>query len=73
MGQALTYFHDTRIKFLTEKEHEFLVKFNSFISDIGVHSLKSQWEYARIARNFVVEFGLFLVRRLQKYSDDFKR
>lgn len=72
MGQALAYFNDKRIKFLAEREHEFLIKFNGFISDTGVHSLKSQKEYARIARNFVVEFGLFLVRRLQKYLDDFK-
>jgi len=72
MGQALTYFNDKRIKFLAESEHKFLITFNGFISDKGVHSLKSQKEYARIARNFVVEFGLFLVRRLQKYIDDFK-
>ena len=72
MGAALAYFNDKRIKFLSESEFEFLSKFNKFISDRGVHSLKSEKEYARIARNFVVEFGLFLVKRLEKYIDDFK-
>jgi hypothetical protein len=73
MGQALAYFNNMRIKFLAESEHKFLIMFNGFISNTGVHSLKSQKEHARIARNFVVEFGLFLVRRLQKYLDDFKK
>lgn len=73
MGNALAYLRDSRIKFLIESEFEFLVKFNGFISDKGVHSLKSEKEYARIARNFVVEFGLFLVKRLEKYLNDLNK
>lgn len=67
MGTAEQYFRDRRVNFLTQSEHDFLAKYNAFISDAGVHALQSEREHARISRNLVIELGLFLVERLKKY------
>ena len=67
MGKAENYFLDKRVKFLTQAEHDLIVKFNGFISSKGVHALQSETEYARISRNLAIELGLFLMEKLRKY------
>jgi len=67
MGRARQYFRDNRVNFLSQGEDDFIGKYNEFISDTGVHVLQSEREYARIAKNLVIELGLFLAEKLKKY------
>lgn len=67
MGRGRQYFRDNRVNFLSQEEDDFIGKYNAFISDTGIHVLQSEREYARIAKNLVIELGLFLVEKLKKY------
>jgi hypothetical protein len=72
MGTARNYLRSKTIDFLTTKEDGLLGALYSFLSDEGVHPLKSRMEYARILRNFAIEEGLFLVEKLDKFKTEFK-
>lgn len=67
MGEAMAYLRSKDIAFLDESEDAFFTKFNGFLSCKGVHVLKSEREYARIAKNMAIEIGLFLLERLEKH------
>jgi hypothetical protein len=47
-------------------EEQFLISLYRLISDQAVHSLSAEREYARIARNVVIEYGLVLLSRMDK-------
>ena len=67
MGKAMSYFQDSRVRFLSDKEFDLLRSFNAYLSKEGVHRLQSDREAARISRNMAIGIGLFLVRRLEQF------
>lgn len=51
---------------MSQPEEQFLVSLYKLISDQAVHALSAEREYARIARNVVIEYGLVLLSRMDK-------
>jgi hypothetical protein len=47
-------------------EEQFLASLYRLISDQAVHPLSAEREYARVARNVVIEYGLVLLSRMDK-------
>ena len=63
-GEALTYLLDNTV--LTKPEEQLASKFYTLMSDIGVHPLIAEREYARLMRNMSIEYGLLLLTKLDK-------
>jgi hypothetical protein len=63
-GQGLTYFRKNGV--ISDAEEKFVSGLYILISDEAVHSLIAEKEYARLSRNVVIEYGLLLLRKLEK-------
>ena len=69
-GGNRSYLKRKDVKFLDPDQDNLLGNIYKFISGTGVHTIKSQRECARLAKNITIEWALFLFRRLEKYSED---
>jgi len=63
-GPNLTFLRQNRV--LSQKEELFAAGLYGLISDEAVHSLIAEREYARLARNMVIEYGLLFLTKLEK-------
>ena len=63
-GEGLAYLRENGV--LSGAEEHFVASLYTLISDEGVHPLVSEKEYARLARNFVVEYSLLFLRKVEK-------
>jgi hypothetical protein len=63
-GDGLAYL--ARNGFLSKAEEQFIASLYTLISDEGVHPLITEKEYARLARNFVIEYALLFLRKMEK-------
>jgi hypothetical protein len=63
-GAGLTYLRQNRI--ISEAEEKYVAGLYTLISDQAVHPLAAEREYARLARNVVIEYGLLFLRKLEK-------
>jgi len=70
-GGCRDYLKQKDVGFLNKVQDNLLGSVWSFVSDTGVHPIKSQKEYARLAKNFSIELALFLFERLHRYSEDY--
>jgi flagellar biosynthesis/type III secretory pathway chaperone len=65
-GATVAFLHQSRV--LTKQEEGFVTGLYTFISDGAVHPLIAEREYARLSRNVVIEYGLLLLRKLDKFG-----
>jgi len=63
-GSGLTFLRQNNV--LTLKEEQFAASLYSLISDEAVHPLIAEREYARLARNIVIEYALLFLRKMDK-------
>lgn len=63
-GSELTFLFKKGV--LSKKEEQFIAALYTLISDEAVHPLAAEREYARLARNFVIEYALLLFTKLKK-------
>lgn len=63
-GDGLAYL--ARNQILSKTEEQFVASLYTLISDEGVHPLVAEKEYARLARNFVIEYSLLFFRKVEK-------
>lgn len=62
----LSFLRETDV--LTKQEHHLVSGLWAVISDKAVHPLIAEREYARLARNIVIEYALLFLKKLQKLS-----
>lgn len=65
-GMHLNYLFKRGV--LSKAEEEFAAAFYRLMSDEAVHPLFAEQEYARLARNMTIEFGLLFLRKLEKMN-----
>jgi hypothetical protein len=65
-GTQLTYLRVN--SFLSEQEEKFVAGLYALISDEAVHPLIAKREYARLARNVVIEYALLFLRKLEQLA-----
>jgi len=65
-GAATSFLQQKAI--LTKPEEGLATGLYTFISDGAVHPLIAEREYARLSRNVVIEYGLLLLRKLEKFG-----
>ena len=63
-GDGLEYLHREGV--LTKAEKGYAAALFTLLSDEGVHRIIAEKEYARLARNVVVEYALLFLRKLQR-------
>jgi hypothetical protein len=63
-GGNLAYLHQNGV--FSKTEEQFAAHFYTLMSDEGVHPLVAEKEYARLARNIVIEFALLFLTKLDK-------
>ena len=63
-GEGLTYLVQNNL--LSTVEEKFVASLYGLISDEGVHALVAEKEYVRLARNFVIEYALLFLRKMEK-------
>lgn len=63
-GGSLSYLRTGGV--LTQPEEKLASSLYTLMSDEAVHPLIAEREYARLARNMVIEYGLLFLRRLDK-------
>jgi hypothetical protein len=63
-GAILSYFRKHNL--LSEAEEKYAAGLWGLISDEAVHTLLSEREYARLARNVVIEYALLFLRKMEK-------
>jgi len=63
-GDGLAYLRKKGV--VSEAEEKFAAGLYTLISDEGVHPLIADKEYARLARNVVIEYALLFLRKLDK-------
>jgi hypothetical protein len=63
-GDGLAYLRKHLV--LSEAEEKFAAGLYRLISDEAVHPLVAEREYARLARNVVIEYALLFLRKLEK-------
>jgi hypothetical protein len=63
-GSGLTYLRQNNI--LSDAEGRFVTGLNTLISDTAVHPIVAEREYARLARNVVIEYALLFLRKREK-------
>ena len=63
-GEVLKLLSDGGV--LSKAEEEFIASLYTLISDEAVHPLIAEREFARLARNMVIEYGLLFLRKLEK-------
>lgn len=64
---VVDYFGKKNVLFLVEKEQNLCRAVYNLASHLGVHTLVSEREYARISKNIIVELALLILDRLEKY------
>jgi hypothetical protein len=64
-GKAIAYLAQEAV--LTKTEEEFITALYRLVSDVGVHPLVAEREYARLMRNMNIEYGLLFLTRLDKW------
>jgi len=64
---VIDYFGKKDVDFLMEKEQNLCRSVYDLASHLGVHSLVSKREYARISKNIIVELALLILDRLEQY------
>ena len=69
-GRYRSYLRQKTVNFYTEEQDELLGGIFSFASDAGVHPVKSQKEYARLAKNMAIECAVFLFDKLNRYKSN---
>lgn len=52
-------------KLISEDQGKILTSLQHFLSNLGVHRLKSKAEDARLSRNMAIEFSLYLMRKIK--------
>jgi hypothetical protein len=62
-GKGLVYLRQNNV--VTAAEEAFAASLYTLISDSGVHALVAGPEYARLARNVVIEYALLFLRKLE--------
>jgi hypothetical protein len=65
-GGGLAYLVQNSV--LSKAEEQFAVGLFKLISDEGVHPLIAQREYARLARNMVIEYALLFLNKMNKFG-----
>lgn len=63
-GDGLVYLRKNRV--ISEPEEKLAAGLYTLISDQAVHPLITEQEYARLARNMVIEYGLLFLRKIEK-------
>jgi hypothetical protein len=63
-GEGLTYLRENGV--LSKAEEGFAAGLYTLISDAGVHPPIAGREYARLARNVVIEYALLFLRKVEK-------
>jgi len=63
-GSGLEYLEQKNV--LSKAEAKFVSGLYSIISNEGVHPLVAEKEYARLARNFAIEYALLFFRKVEK-------
>lgn len=63
-GDGLTYLRKNKV--ISAPEEKFAAGLYILISDQAVHPLMAEQEYARLARNMVIEYGLLFLRKIEK-------
>lgn len=58
--------HLSASSFLSNQEEKFVAALYVLISDEAVHPLIAKREYARLARNVVIEYALLFLRKLEQ-------
>lgn len=64
-GQSVAFLAKGSV--LTKSEEEFVTSLYRLVSDMGVHPLIAEREYARLMRNMNIEYGLLFLKRLDKW------
>lgn len=65
--QWLEYLKRSDIAFLSDKEYQLGKSMYDFASETGTHSLGSKIEAARIIKNILIEYALYLLKKLEVY------
>jgi len=65
-GGGLAYLAQNSV--LSKAEEQFAVGLSRLISDEGVHPLIAEREYARLARNMVIEYALLFLKKVEKFG-----
>jgi hypothetical protein len=63
-GEGLTYLRTRDV--ISQAEEKFAAGLYTLISDEAVHPLIAEREYARLARNVIIEYALLFLRKLEK-------
>ncbi len=63
-GEGLSYLVQNNV--LSTVEEKFVAGLYGLISDEGVHPLVAEREYVRLSRNFVIEYALLFLRKMEK-------
>ncbi|HYM09249.1 MAG TPA: hypothetical protein VEU62_00880 [Bryobacterales bacterium] len=63
-GEGLRYLREQEV--VSKSEEGFAAGLYTLISDQAVHPLVAEREYARLARNVVIEYALLFLRKLEK-------
>jgi len=64
-GKAIAYLATENV--ITKTEEEFVTSLYRLVSDMGVHPLVAEREYARLMRNMNIEYGLLFLTRMDKW------
>jgi hypothetical protein len=56
--------------FLSRQEEQLVAGLHAVISDEAVHPLIARREYARLARNVVIEYALLFLRKLEELGPE---
>jgi len=65
-GGGLAYLAQNSV--LSKAEEQFAVGLFKLMSDEGVHPLIAEREYARLARNMVIEYALLFLKKVGKFG-----
>ncbi len=65
-GNGLAYLAQNSV--LSKAEELFAVGLFRLMSDEGVHALIAEREYARLARNMVIEYALLFLKKVDKFG-----
>jgi hypothetical protein len=64
-GRAIGYLVQEGV--ITKTEEAFVTSLYTLVSDVGVHPLAAEREYARLVRNMNIEYGLLFLTRVDKW------
>jgi len=64
-GKVIAYLEQEKV--ITKSEEQFVTSLYRLVSDMGVHPLVAEREYARLMRNMNIEYGLLFLTRMDKW------